>query len=234
MANKKKHLKKNLLDTFNEKQTKGNVENTLLKGTVDTVAGSVVGTGIGALTGRKASFVGIALMLAGHYIGDQSGLLRITGASTMAYGIGKAGEYKNNPELSSSTKRLSSLKDDWLTAFHLKWKKETNQSVEGTPEDKESESKQKEENQITPELTPLSESAFPDLSVLDQFEKINEGFSTSLDDKKEDQESDDELEEEFDDEEDFDDEEGFKEELQDDIQDEIDELLGGDFDLSLV
>lgn len=224
MQDNKKHHKKNLLDTFNEKQSEGNVENTLLKGAVDAVAGSVIGTGVGALSGSKASIVGIGLILAGHYIGDKSGLLRITGASTMAYGIGKANEYKNNPELSSPTKRLSALKDDWLTAFHLKWKKETNQSVEGFTQHKENQSKQKEESQTTSELAPIPENPLADLSVLDEFEKINEAHAASFIEGKEDMNNDYELNGEFD----------RKEDFEKDDNDEIDDLLNDDIDLSLV
>lgn len=119
---------KNLYDKFNELPAKQNTQNTLIKGLVDTVAGSVVGTGIGALTGDKAAFAGMILILAGHYVGDESGLLRVTGASTLAYGIGKAKEYENNPELATPNQRLGALKDDWLSAFHLKWKKSTGET----------------------------------------------------------------------------------------------------------
>lgn len=118
----------NLYNKFNELPAKQNTQNALIKGLVDTVAGSVVGTGIGALTGDKAAFAGIILILAGHYVGDESGLLRVTGASTLAYGIGKAKEYENNPELATPNQRLGALKDDWLSAFHLKWKKSTGET----------------------------------------------------------------------------------------------------------
>lgn len=118
----------NLHNKFNSLPAKQNTQNTLIKGLVDTVAGSVVGTGIGALTGDKAAFAGIILILAGHYVGDESGLLRVTGASTLAYGIGKAKEYENNPELATPNQRLGALKDDWLSAFHLKWKQSTGET----------------------------------------------------------------------------------------------------------
>lgn len=118
----------NLYNKFNSLPAKQNTQNTLIKGLVDTVAGSVVGTGIGALTGDKAAFAGIILILAGHYVGDESGLLRVTGASTLAYGIGKTKEYENNPELATPNQRLGALKDDWLSAFHLKWKKSTGET----------------------------------------------------------------------------------------------------------
>lgn len=178
MRKKKNNSLKNLFDQYNEKPTKGNIENTLLKSTVDTVAGSVIGTGLGAIAGDKATFAGIALILAGHYVGDQSGLLRLTGASTMAYGIGKSSEYKTNPELNTAEKRISALKDDWLTAFHLKWKKETNQQPT-PPEQKTNEQKvTEEEKPISQE--PLAEETIVDLSGLDHFEKMNEDLATSF------------------------------------------------------
>lgn len=119
--------KKNILEKYNERSTKGNIQNTLLKGAVDTVAGSVIGTGIGALAGDKAAFAGIALILAGHYLGDESGVLRLTGASTMAYGIGKAQVYKNDPEMKSVSNRLGGLKQDLLGAFFRKYQQEKNE-----------------------------------------------------------------------------------------------------------
>lgn len=124
MKDKKKTKSKSLLGKYNERQTKGNLENTLIKGAVDAVASSVIGTGIGAIAGNKAPFAGLGLILAGHYFGDESGLLRIAGASTLAFGIAKAKEYQNNPNLDTAQKRISEAKDDFLTAFHLKWKNE--------------------------------------------------------------------------------------------------------------
>lgn len=121
--------KKNFLRKYNERETKGNIQNTLLKGAVDTVAGSVIGTGLGAVAGDKAAFAGIALILAGHYLGDESGVLRLTGASTMAYGIGKVSEYRKNPEMKTASKRLGALKDDLLGAFFLKYEEEKTESV---------------------------------------------------------------------------------------------------------
>lgn len=125
-----KKRKRSFLEKYNERSTKGNIQNTLLKGAVDTVAGSVIGTGIGAVAGDKAAFAGIALILAGHYLGDESGVLRLTGASTMAYGIGKAQVYKNNPEMKSVSKRMGGLKRDLLGAFFFKFKEEEKEMLE--------------------------------------------------------------------------------------------------------
>lgn len=122
---KKGTSKKNgFLEKYNQRETKGNIQNTLLKGTVDTLAGSALGTGIGAVTGSKAPLAGIALILAGHYLGDESGVLRLTGASAMAYGIGKAKEYKDNPKMDSAAGRLGELKQDLLGTFFRRWEEE--------------------------------------------------------------------------------------------------------------
>lgn len=98
---KKKHKKqlgevaqdKNLLQRFNEKPTKGNLQNSLLK-TVADIAGVGVGTVLSTAAGKAAPLVGIALIGTGHYIGDESGLMRVAGASTLAHSIAKAREYR--------------------------------------------------------------------------------------------------------------------------------------------
>ena len=56
MKGKMKTKHKTLLERYNEKQAKGNIENTLLKGGVDIVAGSIAGTGIAAMIGDKSPF----------------------------------------------------------------------------------------------------------------------------------------------------------------------------------
>lgn len=124
MGKKKRKKKKSFIDRYNDRPTKGNIQNTLLKGTVDTVASSVIGTGIGAITGKQSPIAGILLMFSGHYLDDKSGLLRLVGASTLAYGIAKSKDYQNNPDYDTPQKRLEGLKDDLLTTLHLKWKKE--------------------------------------------------------------------------------------------------------------
>lgn len=111
-----------LLEKFNNIETNGNAEQSLLKTLVDAAAGSVVGTSIGAMAGDKAPLAGLAMIMAGHYLGDKSGLLRITGIGAMVYGIGKAKEYKNNPKLNTVQNRLKEAREDILSAFHLDWK----------------------------------------------------------------------------------------------------------------
>lgn len=177
---KKKNSLKEFVDRYNQRQTKGNVENTLLKGVVDTVAGSIVGTTIGSLTGDKAAFAGIALILAGHYIGDDSGLIRLTGASTMAYGIGKANEYRNDPNLNTPGKRVSALKDDWLAAFHLKWTTQAAGQNSKSTVDPTTES-QKEKLVESSVVVPDWESSETDLPSVNGIEdESEEDFDLSL------------------------------------------------------
>lgn len=179
MKDKKKTKSKSLLEKYNERQTKGNIENTLIKGAVDAVASSVIGTGIGAIAGDKAPIAGLGLIFAGHYFGDESGVLRITGASTLAFGIAKAKEYQSNSNLDTVQKRLFSAKDDFLTAFHLKWKKdqeptEQKNVVEQPAPITEGSTKKKTKNPIiespdTPEVNGELDSEIddnPDLSLI--------------------------------------------------------------------
>jgi len=130
MAKRKKRKKKSFIDQYNERETKGDIQNTLLKSTVDIVSSGAIGTGIGAITGKYSPLAGIALIIAGHYLGDKSGVLRLTGASTMAYGIAKAKDYQNNPKYNTPQKRLEGLKEDLLTTMYLRWKKEKDEKEE--------------------------------------------------------------------------------------------------------
>lgn len=125
MKSKKKSSVQNILDDYNNKKTKGSIENTLIKTTIDVAASSVVGPAIASLSGKDSIFVGIGLIGIGHYLGDESGLLRMTGASTIAYGIAKSKEYKNNPEMQTIPQRMNLLKQDLLSTFHIKWKDES-------------------------------------------------------------------------------------------------------------
>lgn len=109
---------KQLLDGFNARETKGNLPNTLLKTLVDTV-GVGLGTILSAATGKAAPLAGIALIGAGHYTGDKTGLLRIVGATTLAHSVAKAKEYREHPD-STLAERLKGVKDDWLYAAMLK------------------------------------------------------------------------------------------------------------------
>lgn len=134
---KKRKKKKNVLneyaDRFNKLETKGNIQNTLLKGLID-VAGVAIGTVLGALAGKNSIFVGFGAILSGHFLGDKTNLLRTIGASTLAFGIGKAKDYNSNPELATHKGRLLDLKDNWFATLYIKMKEEKSE-----PKTKESE-----------------------------------------------------------------------------------------------
>jgi len=105
------------LQGFNEQQAKGDAKNTLLK-TVADLAGIGIGTAISAAAGTFAPLLGAALIGTGHYIGDDSGLLRIAGAATVAHSVAKSKEYRQ--ENSTLKERFIGLKDDWLRTALLK------------------------------------------------------------------------------------------------------------------
>jgi len=186
MKDKKKTKSKSLLEKYNERQTKGNIENTLIKGAVDAVASSVIGTGIGAIAGDKAPLAGLGLIFAGHYFGDESGVLRIVGASTLAFGIAKAKDYQSNPNLDTVQKRLFSAKDDFLTAFHLKWKKDQEPTEQKVVVEKPVPSNKNTENPIiessdTPEVN--GELDF-DIKDLTSFELKNEELADAFEEEQ--------------------------------------------------
>lgn len=118
---------KQLLAGFNERQTKNNVQNTLLKLVAD-IAGVGLGTALSASLGKIAPAAAIALMGAGHYMGDESGLLRVVGASTLAHSVAKSKEYRKHPEMTIAD-RLKDVKDGWLYATLLKHYQEEEQSA---------------------------------------------------------------------------------------------------------
>lgn len=123
---------KQLLAGFNERQTKNNVQNTLLKLVAD-IAGVGLGTVLSASLGKIAPAAAIALMGAGHYMGDESGLLRVVGASTLAHSVAKSKEYRKNPEMTIA-EQLKDVKDGWLYATLLKHYQEEGQSQKTEPQ----------------------------------------------------------------------------------------------------
>lgn len=197
MKDKKKTKSKSLLEKYNERQTKGNVENTLIKGAVDAVASSVIGTGLGAIAGDKAPFAGLGLILAGHYFGDESGVLRITGASTLAFGIAKAKEYQNNPNLDTAQKRISEAKDDFLTAFHLKWKNEQKPTEQKVVV--EEPIQKKTESPIIPSSETPGINGELDFEELTSFELKNEELANAFNEENSNENQQEDISSEFDD-----------------------------------
>lgn len=197
MKDKKKTKSKSLLEKYNERQTKGNVENTLIKGAVDAVASSVIGTGLGAIAGDKAPFAGLGLILAGHYFGDETGVLRIAGASTLAFGIAKAKEYQNNPNLDTAQKRISEAKDDFLTAFHLKWKNEQKPTEQKVVV--EEPIQKKTESPIIPSSETPGINGELDFEELTSFELKNEELANAFNEENSNENQQEDISSEFDD-----------------------------------
>ena len=170
--------KKNMLQRFNERDTKGNVQNTLLK-TLADIAGVGIGTVLSAATGTLAPAVGAVLIGTGHYIGDQSGLLRVVGASTFAHSVSKAKSYRENPN-QTLAERFGELKDDWLIATLLKHH-ELNQKTAVIPSSEPIKVTQREfSKESQPDgMESIAEKASEepeeelDISGLDQFERFN-------------------------------------------------------------
>jgi hypothetical protein len=128
---KKPKKAKGILAKYNEKKTKKNLGNTGLKTLVDLVAGTTLGAGIGSGLGRLSLPIGLLMIASGHYLEEESGILRIAGSATIAYGIGKAITHKNIAkttavsgislagETSKAKIRLAQFKDELFTAFYL-------------------------------------------------------------------------------------------------------------------
>lgn len=208
---KKKHKKqlgevaqdKNMLQRFNEKTSKGNIENTLLK-TVADIAGVGVGTVLSTAAGKAAPLVGIALLGAGHYFGDESGLMRVAGASTLAHSIAKAREYRQEGQTIGV--RFKGLKDDWLTTALLKHNEDTKPAVPvvtkmaeiepepepvtvgSVPQPEPDFQLDEEDEQYRIEFEQEQAARELDMSGLDQFEQFNEQQAEEYEDKQEQEE----------------------------------------------
>lgn len=181
--NKKKKAKKarkalgavskssNLLDRYNGLETKSNVNNSLIKTFVDLAAGTLVGPALSAALGKYAPVAGAALSFGGHYLDDQSGLLRGIGMGTIAHSVAKTKEYRD-PN-STMSDRFLDLKDNWLRMIFIKKDSEVNGFESGV----------EIEPLINPENLPDLDNSKAeqmkfevherelDLSVLDQYQK---------------------------------------------------------------
>ena len=129
---------KGILAGFNKREAKSSVPNTLLKLLAD-IAGVGMGTVLSASAGKAAPAVGVALLGAGHYMGDESGLLRVVGASTLSHSVAKAKEYREKSNMSIS-ERLKDVKDGWLYAILFKKYQEEQKSTAAKVIDSASES----------------------------------------------------------------------------------------------
>jgi hypothetical protein len=107
-----------IINRYNAMETKSNVNHSLIKTLVDFVGAAVVGPALSASLGKFAPIAGAALSFGGHYIGDESGLMRGIGMGTVAHSVAKTKEYRE-PD-STIKDRLSGLKDDWLRLLMMK------------------------------------------------------------------------------------------------------------------
>lgn len=121
--------KQGFLESYNARETKGNFTNTGIKTLVDVIVGATVGAGIGAVSGKQSKWIGLGMIGLGHYFKDESGILRIAGASAIAYGIAKHFE---NEELAGTVQgislagesekaktRLTQFKDEVMASYYL-------------------------------------------------------------------------------------------------------------------
>lgn len=111
-------LKPNIIDRYNGVETKGDFKNSMLKTAVETIGGGAIAPLISALFGKSSPIAGILLALLGNYVGDKTGLLRGLAMATMAHGVAKSKEYRE--EGSTIKNRISGFKDDCLYALMLK------------------------------------------------------------------------------------------------------------------
>lgn len=131
MKKKKNNKFKGLLAKYKEQETKGNLKGTGIKTLVDVLVGTTVGAGIGAGVGRVSLPVGLALIAGSHYFDEDTGVLRLAGSATIAYGIAKSIINKNIAEAnavngyslageaSKAKARLTVFKDELLTTLLL-------------------------------------------------------------------------------------------------------------------
>ena len=104
------------------KRKKTNVGVLAMKTGVDLTGAAVVAPVIGASLGLLSPIAGILLLGLGHFLGDKSGLLRLTGAATLGYAVAKGIENRNAPKqtmIEGTKSRLVDLKENWLNTFYL-------------------------------------------------------------------------------------------------------------------
>ena len=144
MKKKKNNKSTGILAKYKAQKTKGDLKGTGIKTLVDLLVGATVGAGIGASAGRAALPIGLALIAGSHYMDEDTGILRLAGSATIAYGIGKAISNKNMAEASAvngfslagesdkAKSRLTQFKDELITAFYLDKVINKNNQVEDT------------------------------------------------------------------------------------------------------
>jgi len=121
------------VDAYNAKPTgAGYAGNTALKTLVDAAIGVPVGVLLGGAAGLWSLPIGVLLIAGGHHIKEQSGLVRIVGASAIAYGIAKNIDFKAAAKQAqvngigglagatqSMKERVQGVKSDLMAAYFL-------------------------------------------------------------------------------------------------------------------
>ncbi|MBI1838239.1 MAG: hypothetical protein HYR91_13335, partial [Flavobacteriia bacterium] len=78
----------------------------------------VIAPVLSASLGKFSPLAGILLAFGGNYIGDKTGLIRGVAMGTIAHGVAKSKEYRE--ENTTFKERINGLKDDWLSTLMLK------------------------------------------------------------------------------------------------------------------
>lgn len=163
----------NPLDKLNSMETKSNVSNSMVKMLIDTVACLFIAPAVSAVSGKYAPLVGGAINFSGHYVGDQSGLLRAVGMGTMVHGMAKVNEYRS--EDSTIKSRFGGIKDDWLKCFLNKEPESKKMELINSETNSLESSISQSQNQVS-DVPPKKEPDRIDLSSLDlsEFENMKE------------------------------------------------------------
>lgn len=128
---KRKKKGKKLIQRFNDANAKKNAKVSALKTGVDLVGGVGLGTLLGSVFGVWSPIIGLLAIGTGHALGDQTGIIRIAGASMSAYGLANAIENRNASQASTIEgvslagtadgvkNRISKLMDNWKHALYV-------------------------------------------------------------------------------------------------------------------
>lgn len=121
-------MKKGIVKRYTDAKGKKKAGTSLMKMGVEG-AGALAGGGAGAIAGIASPFVGIALLFVGQFFGDETGLLKVTGAGMIGYGVANAMTNRDNAKAASLnglgevkgnvTQRLVDYKDNLMHAFYL-------------------------------------------------------------------------------------------------------------------
>lgn len=127
--------KPNVIDRYNGMETKGDFKNSAIKTLFEVLGGGVIAPVLSASLGKFSPLAGVILAFGGNYMGDKTGLIRGVAMGTIAHGVAKSKEYRE--ENTTFKERISGLKDDWL--YTLMLKNTNSSSLNGISSDKSKE-----------------------------------------------------------------------------------------------